>query len=536
MPVTLDRLLRRADLRLTALVEGPPGALERPLSWVHATELRDPSPFLDGGELVLTTGAAIPRETDADAEATPADVAHDLVARLASAGVCGVGFGELQHHPVTPPALVQACRAHHLPLLVVPEGTPFIAITKAVARALMDDELEKLNRGYHGQRRLIAAAGAPGATRAIVLRTAELIGGWTALLNADGRTVEASHVSVDRLVRATLPTRRASPEKATFATVDDVDVASYPLFSSAGHHLGYLVAGRRGRTGTLDHGLVAVATTLLSLSMSRNARADRLVRRMRAAAMAELLLHGPAAVRMSGAELWEALPAEPFRLLRVTGEARALTAAHAELEPFERATARAAGAQAFGDAAGALWVLSEADADPGVAERLAGLDPSVTVGVSAPTWWDGLARGQREAVAAAALAGGPGNQVVRFEQAEGASLLELLDDDRAQAFAATQLAPLLGEASARTDLVATLTVWLRTNGRLDAASAELGIHRHTLSKRLARAEELLGRRLDDPDTRAELWFALRVRAAGSPAGDVPVAGDARRPPEPSAPA
>jgi len=39
-------------------------------------------------------------------------------------------------------------------------------------------------------------------------------------------------------------------------------------------------------------------------------------------------------------------------------------------------------------------------------------------------------------------------------------------------------------------------------------SAQLGIHRHTLRKRVHRAGEMLGRDLDEPGARAELWIAL----------------------------
>ena len=34
------------------------------------------------------------------------------------------------------------------------------------------------------------------------------------------------------------------------------------------------------------------------------------------------------------------------------------------------------------------------------------------------------------------------------------------------------------------------------------------VHRHTVRHRLRRAEALLGRSLDDPGVRAELWLAL----------------------------
>jgi purine catabolism regulator len=61
----------------------------------------------------------------------------------------------------------------------------------------------------------------------------------------------------------------------------------------------------------------------------------------------------------------------------------------------------------------------------------------------------------------------------------------------------------------------TLQAWLGQHGQVDAAAHRLGVHRHTVRHRLRRAEAVLGRSLDDPGVRADLWFALRsVRPDG----------------------
>jgi len=48
-------LLAVPELRLR-LLAGQDAALDRPVRWVAPTELADPTPFMDGGELILTTG------------------------------------------------------------------------------------------------------------------------------------------------------------------------------------------------------------------------------------------------------------------------------------------------------------------------------------------------------------------------------------------------------------------------------------------------------------------------------------------------
>jgi purine catabolism regulator len=89
----------------------------------------------------------------------------------------------------------------------------------------------------------------------------------------------------------------------------------------------------------------------------------------------------------------------------------------------------------------------------------------------------------------------------------GAGLDALLDPVAADAWAHALLAP-LDQPGERADLAATLHAWLARHGQIDAAAGDLGVHRHTVRHRLRRAEVLLGRPLDDPAVRAELWLAL----------------------------
>ena len=53
MPMTVRELLDDPRLDLRVVVDG---ALDRPIRWVHTTELADPTRYLQGGELILTTG------------------------------------------------------------------------------------------------------------------------------------------------------------------------------------------------------------------------------------------------------------------------------------------------------------------------------------------------------------------------------------------------------------------------------------------------------------------------------------------------
>nr|WP_170067975.1 PucR family transcriptional regulator ligand-binding domain-containing protein [Lentzea guizhouensis] len=176
MPITLHELA--VTLRLPVLA----GDVTRPVGWVHGTELADPTPFLEGGELLLTTGLNEPGE--------------DYVDRLVRAGVVGLGFGTGLSHATVPPALADAAERTGLGLVEVPREVPFIAISKAVSKALAADEYAALTRTSEAQRALTRAAVRSGVA-GVVRRLGQWIDGWVVLLDAAGRPV---HTHNPRLV------------------------------------------------------------------------------------------------------------------------------------------------------------------------------------------------------------------------------------------------------------------------------------------------------------------------------------------------
>jgi purine catabolism regulator len=121
-----------ADPHLGLRLLAAQGANHREIRWAHATELADPTEFIEGGELLLLTGVALPSDGAGQAA---------YVERVAAAGVAGLGFGVGLSHCSVPPALVEAADRRALPLLEVPRPTPFMAITRAVADALARREL-----------------------------------------------------------------------------------------------------------------------------------------------------------------------------------------------------------------------------------------------------------------------------------------------------------------------------------------------------------------------------------------------------------
>jgi hypothetical protein len=124
MPLTVSEIVEAPDLRLELLTEGD---LLRPVRWVHATDQPDPTPYLRGGEVVLTDGLWLGGGTEP----------VDYVRRLADAGVAAIGFGLVPEGPPVPPGLVDACRRRRVTLFAVPVEVPFLAISELFVQSML---------------------------------------------------------------------------------------------------------------------------------------------------------------------------------------------------------------------------------------------------------------------------------------------------------------------------------------------------------------------------------------------------------------
>src|SRR6201986_2961622 len=91
--LTVQSLLDELDLELATGTK----AAAAPVRWVHISELQDPTPWLSGGELMLTTG--IPLDTEEKQRA--------FVAALAGRNLAGLGFGTGFSHKRLPEARVR---------------------------------------------------------------------------------------------------------------------------------------------------------------------------------------------------------------------------------------------------------------------------------------------------------------------------------------------------------------------------------------------------------------------------------------------
>ncbi|MEV7737353.1 PucR family transcriptional regulator [Streptomyces sp. NPDC088921] len=104
-------------------------ALDRPVRWVHSSEVYEGANFLDGGELLLTNGFGLMDAGD--------EVRRRYVRELASRGVAGLAVEVGRSLPAMPAEVVDEARRRELPLLALHRVVPFVRITEAANRAIV---------------------------------------------------------------------------------------------------------------------------------------------------------------------------------------------------------------------------------------------------------------------------------------------------------------------------------------------------------------------------------------------------------------
>ncbi|MGW0536231.1 PucR family transcriptional regulator [Streptomyces sp. NPDC003032] len=571
MPPTLASLVHHSALKLT--VRAGEERLDTPVRWAHASELADPVPYMEGGELLLITALKL--------DAEDPETMRRYVKRLAGAGVVGLGFAVGVHYPDIPKALLDAATEADLPLIEVPRRTPFLAISKAVSAAIAAEQYRAVTAGFAAQRELTKQALSDGP-EGLLLALAGQVDGWAALYDASGAVVAtAPEWATRRAARLTADVERLRerPAPASSVVAGAEDRVELHSLGTGRRPRAALAVGTASTLGTAERYAVHSAIALLTLTTERSRSLHAAEQRIGAAVLRMLLAGEPDHARTVAGDLYGSLLDAPFRLVvaevasasaaRVRAGAAAGTEESGEgtgpaAEAAAHASASAAVLAVVADASGSgdplaalVDVVEAAAARSGEAllvvpygERLvllvvdggagaracaeyaaaleagrgtAGREPTASgeeaelvMGLSAPAGPIAAATAYKQAEQALSVARRRGRALVEHEELAAGSVLPLLADDAVRAFADGLLRALHEhDATGRGDLVASLRAWLSRHGQWDAAAADLGVHRHTLRYRMRRVEEILGRSLDDPDVRMELWLSLKATSAGS---------------------
>ena len=163
------------------LATGEDGA-DVPVRWVHISELPDPTPWLSGGELLLTTGIQLGSE----------ERQREFVRLLSGHHLAGLGFGTGFDHDGLPDALVEEAGRLDFPVFEVPYELPFIALTEKAFTRLVNEQYEVLQRGIAIHKRLERLVLEERGLDEVVRALAATTGGAVWVLSARGETIAAT--------------------------------------------------------------------------------------------------------------------------------------------------------------------------------------------------------------------------------------------------------------------------------------------------------------------------------------------------------
>jgi len=500
MPMTVAELLAEPHLGLEVLV---PGDTARPIRWVHTTELVDPSRYLQGGEVILTTGVWEAAGTSARAFVRP----------LAKKGIAALGYGIGTPGGGVPAPLVAACRRARVLLFSVPFELPFIAISQAFVERMTREREAALAAAVQRNDQLVRVVERGLGLRGIlaVLERNGVRGAW--LVGAGGRVLAAVRGAPD-----------AARARAVWRAANGVtggewagEWVTFPIVSVGRTEAHLAVEGPPQGLDGATRSAIDQALPFLALELARR-RALRESERRFAAELIDLVMAGASQLDAASARL------EAFGLPARAPLAAFVCATHAPesaLDAVETA-------------------LAEADVPSVVAVKGAEL-------VAVVRWerpeaeLTELARTIRDAAADGAAVGAGGRaegasglrtsilearQACRFAQLRrsGAGyathhevgshtlLLALQDEAVLEAFRRALLRP-LDEHDARrhSRLVETLDAFLSSGCQWQATARALHVHVNTLRHRLSRVEQLTGRDLSSMEDRVDFFIALRSR-------------------------
>lgn len=514
MGITIRDLLSLPGLGLSVVAGGD--GLDRPIRWAHTSELQDPTPWLSGGELLLTTGMGL--------KGSPA-LQRAYVRRLVAAGLAGLGFGVGFDFEEVPAALVRAADREGFPVLEVPYPVPFLAIAEAISSRLAEDRLKDAQLSVEVHERL-ASLVAEGSGPADVLdEVVALAGGWAVLYDLRGGVVAAAAAP-----GAAAPEPRALWTGLPAGLVDRTGPTTTSEVGPRGTTLGVAVMSGKRHEGVLAYGqarklqardrlVVHHAVTVLALLLASRRAVIEAERRVAGDVLSEAF-----SGRLAGTDLERRLelagfaPGASLTVLVIDGGREQDAAALDELAwTVDTALgARVSGVRTTVFAGRVAAVV--ADGDPRAAaealiDELAGTDAGDALRIGIGDRVELAALRQSYLTSVFALRAAPTATIASPSDLGSYGLL-LGAQPRAvlEGFVRAVLGPLIDRDRLRSsELVPSVRAFVEAGGRWEPGAEALGVHRHTLRYRIHQAEELLGRDLSSTENQLEVWLALKAR-------------------------
>src|SRR6266705_2608567 len=272
LPTVSDLLSLDVSRRGSPQVVAGADGLGARVRWVHVLELADAAHLLQGGELVLTTGVALPAE--------PALLAR-YAADLAGAGVSALAV-ELGRRYVwaLPAVLVRAAADSGLTLIAFEREVSFVEITEAVHARIIDAQLEDL-RASERLHEVFTELSVSGASAEEIVRQAAILAGRPVILaDLSHRVLACESGSADpaRLLSGFARRSRALGSPSGRTAYDEASGWLFTPVGARGEDWGRIIMVYDGPPGGTDTVLIERAATTLALGRLLTRHAESLDR------------------------------------------------------------------------------------------------------------------------------------------------------------------------------------------------------------------------------------------------------------------
>ena len=533
--ITVQDILEIPDLDLRLLAGTK--STSNPVRWVHITEVPDPTRWLKGGELLLTTGYGFVGSEEQQVDILKVLIDHNL---------SGLGFGTGFSFDKVPPALVRVADEYGFPLFEVPYHVPFIAITEAVASKIVNEQYSLLQRSLAVHEKLTKIVLEEKGLEAILSTLSALVGCSAVLFDFHGVVLcEAAYrrrlggeLVADLWGR--ISDRRADRQNFALSIAGVASgVQVYPVVAS--HRIGAFLAVVKdsGDFSEYDRIILHNVVTVTALELVKK----------KAVAETEKRLAGDFFDELIASDLYEEEIARRLAFFGLDPLSPHLIVLIDVDAPHDgEGESGQAGAQDVGERL--HWAVDEFMARRDVLFISASRADSVVILVQ-PAKPDGsdvsALAGELQAavvqllpeVSASLGIGRPHRQLIDLRQSYYEAryaikirtlkgerrviasfddlgsyglLLGLQDTLSLQVFYDSVLGRLQEyDEQNSSDLVRSLACFLEANGHWGDAAEKLYVHRHTLRYRMKRVEEITGRDLDQSQDRMEFWLALKAK-------------------------
>lgn len=498
--------------------------LDRQVRWLHVSELPDISSMLRGGELILTTGIALP---DSSARL------REYVDALALVPASGLLIETTRTLSAVPDALVRACERAHLPLVQLRKEVPFVRVTEAVHAEIVQEGFHALNvtRRAHEVFTALCIAGADATE--IVAETAKMATASVVFEDLLHRVIAFHPYNVaaeDLLANWTSRSRSVHTRQPT--EFDATQGWSVTMVEAQGNVFGRLVIIDDRAHFSAQQAMIAeraaIALTLTRLLagssevLEDRSHTDLLtdIRKRRFANEHEI--HARTAALGVPTEKMALVAIAVRRVDNATLPFRSERDARAVASLIRSCGIRTLASTASDFTIDVLLPLStEQDKEEVIGALARALHQKsrhrVLVGVgSLVRSLRDVARSSSEArqVLAAGVALGHQRDYYELPDVQLRGLLyTLADDPRLQSFAERMLGPLLEyDARQGTDLVAALEVYLCCRGNKSVAAAAAHMSRQAFYHRLATIERILAVDLESAEVCTSLHAAVMTMA------------------------